>query len=185
MVCVCARVCVKERGVHCRAGLWPQMSAGDVHPRSFGGHNPTPPHVSHLPHPTSSPIPGHTCRGVVPLLESAWGKIRGGEASGEQGEGLRREMVPPELRHPYLGVIVITLNLSTLTYGFQKSRDGFAGKSGLWKRRGFDAGFGDLAQALLRFRSMILIFLMKARSRAQLVMAVLSLIDFCRTEKDG
>lgn len=73
--------------------------------------------------------PGSHLQRRVPSLESARGKIRG-EAAGEQGEGLRRKVVPPELRQPYLGVIVITLNLSTLTHGFQKSRDGFAGKSG-------------------------------------------------------
>lgn len=56
----------------------------------------------------------------------------------------------------------------------------------LTETSGFDAGgLWRPAQALLRFKSMILIFLMKALSRAQLVMAVLSLIDFCRTEKDG
>lgn len=42
----------------------------------------------------------------------------GGKAAGwGGGKGLRRKMVLIELRHPYLRVIVIPLNLFTLTHG--------------------------------------------------------------------
>lgn len=96
-----------------------------------------------------------------------------------------RKMGLLELRHPCLPVIVITLNLFTLTCGIQKKQRWIHGKIGFTKTSGGGRGLWGPAQALLRFKSMILIFLMKARSGAQLVMAVPSLIDFCRTEKDG
>lgn len=103
---------------------------------------------------------------------------------GGGGKGLGRKMVLLELRHPYLQVIVIPLHLSALTYCIQKAEIG-SRENQAYHHVGVRRRLWRPTQALLRFKSMILIFLMKARSRAQLVMTVLSLIDFCRTEKDG
>lgn len=125
-VCVC--VCVEEVCT-VEGPLAPDVSWGCSPTQLRGPQSHTSPCLPAAPaHQLCKPW-SHLQR-RVPSLESARGKTPGGEAAGEQGEGLRRKVVPPELRQPYLGVIVTTLNLSTLTHGFQKSRDGFAGKSG-------------------------------------------------------
>lgn len=95
--------------------------------------------------------------------------------------GSRRMMEFLELGYP----TVATLNLSRPDLlGSKRQRDCFWQTLGSGKPRGLSPT-PETGQTRLRFENTVLIFLMKARSRAQLVMAVLSLIDFCRPAKDG
>lgn len=95
------------------------------------------------------------------------------------GSGRMMEFL--ELGYP----TVATLNLSRPDLlGSKRQRDCFWQTLGSGKPRGLSQT-PETGQARLRFENTVLIFLMKARSRAQLVMAVPSLIDFCRPAKDG
>lgn len=90
-----------------------------------------------------------------------------------------------ELGYPNISPTVTTLNLSNPDLPGPRGEEIDSGKN---LAQGNPMGWPltpEMSRLGLGSKNTVLIFLMKARSRAQLVMAVPSLIDFCRTAEDG
>lgn len=171
----------RARGTHVHLCLYQALAINweSSRPYTLASTDPTAPPTCYLRPPGAT-------QGQVCPLATAWpqGKDSGKERRPWDGRGQKNDGVPPAWISLLSSNCRYTQPFPPRSRRSKRQRDCFWQTLGSGKPRGLSQT-PETGQTRLRFENTVLIFLMKARSRAQLVMAVPSLIDFCRPAKDG